>query len=730
MATLIKLTGKGFIREQPFTDPITQPTPAGLVAPAQNHSYIFPGDEIVAWWKVQFPADHPTAPDMNSIDLKSVKVSIIAKHPNVFDEMFSEQFLSSRVFSLDSFTQTFNNNNAPNIPWTSDGWARNLTTLQDRNDIKLPSGDFRRQIKFFTTHTPSSNQWEYYFFWPFLFRWEYWIGKNGVNNFFFDSGSPQNGKNEWWYHYFKTVGAGDWRIYTRIELYAIVQGEQTVFKSDLLLTPDGTGGDVNDYSSNPDWIDKSIKTSVVHGSPSNTPCLIKSNQFTEVWAFFKKNSAWSVNEQTKLSTVFSIEPFEGPGMTALTRGSSTELVGGETVFIGLDRSLTDDAGLGITDENGDFIVTSINGNGAELYFNALAPTEVKCFAMIDHNKLANVYPGVTKFTLYARLYNSYVDADKTRMGEKLMQVAYLVTIPQTNSLCDLSTPMCPFNLKVYAERSKADELRNDITSFYEYGDLFINAIEFTLQKRDDTCNGDFLDKQVINDLSLGRFFAFGESNDFLGGTFTDDYNKKYTGLQLDWHSVLLAYGIGNYRLKIRKTDTTGAITTGYSPDYCLKEWNCNLTDGSVIIEFWNEGLRGSLQDPLNYIDYKGGWYDRIRVDATFIQKGSKYQEERNQYGDSLYNVMKPYISEQKPEYLLHIKPIPGDLDDFISTNILQADRILVTACNSRGRKELIRIPVMNAGDYTPRDNNLTNPLSDVQVNFAYGQNNLRKQNSF
>jgi hypothetical protein len=105
-------------------------------------------------------------------------------------------------------------------------------------------------------------------------------------------------------------------------------------------------------------------------------------------------------------------------------------------------------------------------------------------------------------------------------------------------------------------------------------------------------------------------------------------------------------------------------------------------------------------------------------------------KEYNQYGDNTINAFRPIINEQQPKYLLQIRPIPGWMDFVLSTNVLQADEIKITDFNMGNRSHpLVRVPVMNDGDYTPRDNNLANVNSDVEITFAYGQNNLRRRNS-
>lgn len=714
---LIKYTNKGFLREHPFADPITAPTPV------QTHSYIFPGDELVLYHKITLP-DDASAASINDVKFISAKVSLIAQKPQVYSEEYSVEYQSTRFFELDSFITSFNNTNARIIPWGTDGYAPNVFLQQDRN-WKLPPGDFRRQVNFFTKHTASTSKWDYWFYFPILFRWEYWIALASASDDFFDLLQPQNGQNNWWFHYFI---ANKWLFKSRLELNVLVNGVPTIIRNELNLSP-GTD-DINDYNSNADWINKSIKTTTIGGTPSNTPAFVWGNKITEVWGFFSKVSPWGGSEQGKISAVVWIEPLIGSGINARTRASSLYPVGNESVFIGLDTSITDDSGIGITTDAGDFIVTDANGNGVMVLFDSVNPEKVMFFAMIDYNKLNIVYPGVKKFMLYARLYNSTISIGETIKGEEINQLCQIISPPDSNSLCNRNEPDCPFNLDVYADLTDSDDLKNDKSDFYEYGDASTASIIFKLQKADDLCGDSWTNKVTISNQDYGKFFAFGKSNDFKGTDFEDDYGKKYTGLFLEWRKVLTDFGEGRYRILVTKTDVFS--NSDSKPDnriFCLKNYNCNFVNRTVRIDYTNEGLRGSLLNQSVFIDYAGGWTSQIRLRGVAKYKGSTYVKEFNQYGDADFNKKKPIINEQEPKIVLIIKPVPGWMDFLLSTNVLQADEILITDWNTNNRHSFIRFPVINDGDFTPRDNNLQNPLSDVEISFAFAQNNLRKRNS-
>lgn len=327
--------------------------------------------------------------------------------------------------------------------------------------------------------------------------------------------------------------------------------------------------------------------------------------------------------------------------------------------------------------------------------------------------------------------DGYLDvySGATRMGEEITRAG--VIVPEVNPVIPVAfcedNSACVYSLPVLADPDDPTSLlNNDKSEFYFYGNAAITAIAMTLQK---ATNGVFSDVVTLIDGSYGQFFEYGNSPDFLGNTFTDDYGKKYTGVLLDWLLVYNDYGAANYRMKIQQTDIFSGVTTSYSKaQYCLKKYNCHFTDGTIRIETLNQGLRGTLDDLTAQIDYSTGWNGQIRLKGIFKQLDPGYNKEYNQYGDGDNNAYKPYIDEQAPKYKLQIKPVPGWIDWYISTNVLQADRILITDYNSRSRHSFVRVPVKD-GVFKLINEEYKNPLAVIEIEFALGQNNLRRRNS-
>lgn len=395
----IKLVARTKLVEHPQLPVNYVPNPILL------HSYIFPGDELVMYSNINLPTDAGVA-SMNLIQMQDVKNSIIAEKPNIFTGIFANQFSATRSFELDSFSLAFNKINAPLVPWGTDGYAQRVKLENDRN-WRLPSADFRRQIKFFTEHTASTTVWNYWFFFPILFRWEYWKALLKADNDFYDALLPNNGQSQKWFRYSNPSALPfGWLVKARTQLNLLAAGVQTTIIADLNLSNEAD--QINDYNANADYTLKSIKTCEVGGTPSNTPlAYVFDWQNTSCFAYFTKSSGWVGLEKDNLCGVFWVEPFEGGGVPVRTRASSQYPITPESVFIGMIEPIaTSDGGVDIETDGGAIILTDNSGDGVLITFDPLDDKNIILSAEIDYVKLKAAYPSVKKFTLYARLYNS------------------------------------------------------------------------------------------------------------------------------------------------------------------------------------------------------------------------------------------------------------------------------------------------------------------------------------
>ncbi len=392
--SVTKLYNKILLREHPDLDPVAD------ASFQKSHSFIFPGDEIVICTDINAPTD--IGGTWSGKKLISAKMSIIAKKPNIFSSEFSREFASTRSFELDSFIIPFTSANAPIVPWGSDGYAPNINFTSDRN-WALPLGDFRRQIKAFTTHTPSTSNWKYSFWFPIIFDERYWLALAAADNDFYDPLLPQNGKNQKWlrYHDLSALPFG-WKIYSRFELiYEDKKHNQHSVISEYNLSNEQTG--IQDYDSNPDYSLKSIKTCIVGGTPT-VDCFIFGGQNTSCFGYFTKQTAWDIGEKDSLSAVFRIRPSEG-GDRLGSRGSSRYDATSDVVWVKKYNPLLTDTGTEIDTDTGDTILLDDSGNAANIEFSGAGDLDITVKGEIDYQKLNLIFPGVQSFTLYCRIYN-------------------------------------------------------------------------------------------------------------------------------------------------------------------------------------------------------------------------------------------------------------------------------------------------------------------------------------
>lgn len=399
----ITLYNRSFLREHPDAPPWVDSSFM------KNHSFMFPGDEVVLYNQINLPGDienvYGTA-TMKDIQFNSVKMSIIAKKPNIFTSPFSSIFTATRSFVLDSATVNLNGKNAPVTSWCGDGYASNMNYQSPRN-WKLPIDDFRRQINLFTTHTEGTPNWTYWFFFPIQYRWEYWKNLPQADNDFVNNncgsrnGAVQNNKTQNWTNY---AGNPDWQIVSRIELNLTVQGQSTTLISELVLNRETTS--IQTYNNNPDYINKSIKMCTVGGIPVNTPNPVFSDSNTSIFAYLTKVSTWNLKEQGLITGFITIEVFEGAGQSQRLRASSSCAATPESCFVSLQNPILNDDGTPVLNNTNDPLLH--DPQGVALTFNG---QDIIMEAQIDFNKLNAAFPNAIGYNVTARLYNNSVYTD-------------------------------------------------------------------------------------------------------------------------------------------------------------------------------------------------------------------------------------------------------------------------------------------------------------------------------
>lgn len=129
------------------------------------------------------------------------------------------------------------------------GDSQYIDTTVDRV-FKMPTNEQRKQIKVKRrTDLDSGDTRVYEFYYPFLFRWEYWLAKGGISTTVFDANEPNNGLNEDWQ---RMDVVTDHEIYFRTEVTASKNGNLQRYQKDTLLT-------TYDYLEDEEWVDEKIE---------------------------------------------------------------------------------------------------------------------------------------------------------------------------------------------------------------------------------------------------------------------------------------------------------------------------------------------------------------------------------------------------------------------------------------------------------------------------------------
>ncbi len=318
-----------------------------MLVPSIQTEY-FPGDEIILGTEMVY-------------DLAGLDGNLID-----FETLTTEVYVSdgANEFLLESFAYNFVNDPKVN-------GVTFVNFLQNRN-FKLPVNDDRRLIRI-QRRTDLDNGDLYYYdlFFPFAFRWEYWVANTAVDNAFFDVLEPQNGKNHFWDR-FNALG---WTVNIRHKLLVNNNGFQETYTTSEPLPS-------VDYDSNTDWINETIKsydaTPVELASGGNK--YVQSFADTKIEAFFEKITPFTPAD---IVVVIWAEVFEAGGIAGRTRISSIYDVGAESWFKGIPA-----------------LPLRVN-----LTFG-VGNTTVLAEAVLDYTKLP---AGVTKVNIYSRIFEGLED---------------------------------------------------------------------------------------------------------------------------------------------------------------------------------------------------------------------------------------------------------------------------------------------------------------------------------
>jgi len=286
----------------------------------------------------------------------------------------------------------------------------------------------------------------------------------------------------------------------------------------------------------------------------------------------------------------------------------------------------------------------------------------------------------------------------------------------------LSKKECCFSLPALADDTGNDATNDKHTILARYDASLYADVTIFLQKYE---NGAWVDKVELIDDSFGINYSF--------GTITDSEEIfNYVAYTIHWDLVRNFYNDGTYRFRFKEVDTSATETESfYLFEFCLKEYLGHRANGTTRFTWYTKGYRGDAFEDTEIWDFVKaaeevggeGWFNQMRLpDSIFGSNKSEYEREYVKYSNGQQVWLK---DEQTESYTWFSGQYPAQLHDYIKTEIIQADRILVTDYNTNNPNIIDNKAVNPNSNYEPQwqYNNLK---ALVEVEFVQEYQNRRK----
>lgn len=635
---------------------------------------MFTEDELVAYTSIEILDDVPPA----DVVLTRYTASILIKNINTNEDFV----LESKTIQL------------PATPILS---SYQLFNISQNRPIHIPLTEIRKPV---LARRDLLGRAVYEFAYPFLVRWEYW--QQAVYNAnFFDPLQVNNGNNQNWIHYLDS----QWTLTYRFELAALISGVPNIYTSDT----DFKVFDRNLPSENTTCV---IETFDLSGNPltNGGDKFILGYDTTTVKATFTNTIDFL--DPAAITVVIGIEIFEKGG------GGNPQIGGG-----GKRRMSSK------YDSDSDTWFIPLSGE-TRVKISSVPFTVIVAETNIDFTKLDLSEP---KYKLTARIYGD--DLSTSPGNELLYGQNYLgdqeVFLIPTNPVYSETIPVDPIKIdcchdlvwNVLASSSSnfnSDPLKNDKNTFYWwFNALTVTAAKLWLIQPD----GSEIDLEFDSNYGVSKPYGF----------FINGQNESFVGYDLDWHAIMVAgaggggLGAGRYQLRCEYETVFGDINSKYSDVYCLQEWTQDREDGTLRIEYYQTAITGLSRQDDSFKDYGTlQIYNQHRFDGYFMFNKSVYTKEYIQYE----NGQRDFVNdEQEPEYKMELKPIPTMKHDVLRTDILQANKILVTDYNRRNIDTYYQRNMKCTSGYEPKWYPMKSKLSSLELTFQQGYNNLKKHRS-
>ncbi len=189
--------------------------------------------------------------------------------------------------------------------------------------------------------------------------------------------------------------------------------------------------------------------------------------------------------------------------------------------------------------------------------------------------------------------------------------------------------------------------------------------------------------------------------------------------------MLNAFGAGSYRIRTEETSIFGPPISNYSNEWCLNVYTPDRANGTVRLSYIQNGIIGDIFDFKATKDFAAlDWFNQIRIPAFFGNETATYEREFVEYT----NRQRVWITDQQEkEFSLNTKRLPAIIHNVLKTEVLQADRIIVTDYNKNNADTFVDICVRGNSDYEPQWNESRSKLASVELKFILEYNTFRKK---
>lgn len=306
---------------------------------------------------------------------------------------------------------------------------------------------------------------------------------------------------------------------------------------------------------------------------------------------------------------------------------------------------------------------------------------------------------ITQATILPRIVRGLAILDiPNRNVSTAKQVAGLIPLVTAETDCRGAISGC---FTVFADASDTDNRKNDRSMFLcDFPDDTGGNL-YKLQK----FSGSWSD--IENPFISGVFFGYN----------TWDAHQQRAGIEVDWHAVLLAHGVGEYRVVV-----DGAL---FSYSIILHEYNCNTTVDFSRLDISFNGTFGDINSKgyhvFNVQQGEYQWIEQARYKGGFGRRKETVNTEVYQYQDKFQQTNERSLKNSFNLDVFANDEIAGRLTSYG----LMSSEIQVTEYNLSADKYYTNFSIQyNSGEIERSYHDYTDLLFRISVEVDRAYDNL------